>query len=405
MFHQLLSLILLTAPHAISACQSHVSKPPLLWLADLRAGSAHIDSDVTPSLGEAPGRRLIRFEEGATPIPVSLDEKLELEKSGLRYFDVTEVDVEVVFRERIANDRSSLANRAIPSAPTHQAQVKPVIATLSQANLKTDLAELTSYKTRYYKSATGASSANALLAKLQTIASSAPGTGGAVSVSSFAHTWGMPSIIAKIAGTNASGAITIVGAHLDSINQANPASGVSAGADDNGSGCVNLIEAFRKLVAAGFKPTNPVEFHWYSGEEAGLLGSAAVSTSYSKANKAINAYMNLDMTAWLQTGTTPQIGFVSDRTNAGLTTFTKKLVPEYLSGVIATTDSCGYACSDHASWNSLGYAAVYPFESITQYENPNIHTATDTSTSVQFSFAHAHEFTKLVVAFLMELAL
>jgi hypothetical protein len=34
-----------------------------------------------------------------------------------------------------------------------------------------------------------------------------------------------------------------------------------------GSGCVNLIEAFRKLVAAGFKPSNPVEFHWYSGEE------------------------------------------------------------------------------------------------------------------------------------------
>jgi hypothetical protein len=56
-------------------------------------------------------------------------------------------------------------------------------------------------------------------------------------------------------------------------------------------------------------------------------------------------------------------------------------------------------------WNSLGYPAVYPFESITEYEDPNIHSAQDTSDSSEFSFAHAHEFTKLVVAFFMELAL
>ena len=89
------------------------------------------------------------------------------------------------------------------------------------------------------------------------------------------------------------GAITIAGAHLDSINKENPTNGVAQGADDDGSGCINLIEAFRKLVAANFKPTNPVEFHWYSGEEVGLLGSAAVANSYSKANKNINAYLNL----------------------------------------------------------------------------------------------------------------
>jgi len=59
-----------------------------------------------------PGHRLIRFEQGATPIPVSIAEKLELEKSGLRYFDVTEVDVESVFRERIAADRSAVATKA-----------------------------------------------------------------------------------------------------------------------------------------------------------------------------------------------------------------------------------------------------------------------------------------------------
>jgi hypothetical protein len=56
-------------------------------------------------------------------------------------------------------------------------------------------------------------------------------------------------------------------------------------------------------------------------------------------------------------------------------------------------------------WNSLGYPAVYPFESTTEYENHNMHTAEDIADSSEFSFAHAHEFTKLVVAFTKELAL
>jgi len=54
-------------------------------------------------------------------------------------------------------------------SPSHQAQVTPVISTLSQENLQTDLLALTSYKTRYYKSATGASAASALLSKLQSV--------------------------------------------------------------------------------------------------------------------------------------------------------------------------------------------------------------------------------------------
>lgn len=381
--YALLSLLAVSTPIAVEACQSKVTKPPLLWLADVRANAAP-GTDSTTTLSKSdPGMRLIRFEKGAVPIPITADEHIELQKSGLRYTDVTEVDLEAIVTAKAAEGNYASGGRAIPSAPSKQAQVKPVIATLSQANLKTDLSSLTAYKSRYYKSTTGAKSAQDLLAKLQTIASSASGSGGKVTVSAFSHTWGMSSIIARIEGTNTAGAITIAGAHLDSINQSDPTGGTAPGADDNGSGCVNLIEAFRKLVAAGFKPTNPVEFHWYSGEEAGLLGSAAVARSYSTAKKSINAYLNLDMTAWLQTGTTPQIGFVSDRTSSTLTAFVKKLVPEYLTGVIASDDYCGYACSDHASWNTLGYPAVYPFESITKYENPNIHTAADTATSSQ----------------------
>lgn len=62
------------------------------------------------------------------------------------------------------------------------------------------------------------------------------------------------------------------------------------------SGTVNNIEIFRALLAAGFKPTTPVEIHWYSGEEAGLLGSQDIATSYAKAGAKVKAFLELDMT-------------------------------------------------------------------------------------------------------------
>jgi len=47
--------------------------------------------------------------------------------------------------------------------------------------------------------------------------------------------------------------------------------------DEDGSGTVNLIEIFCVLMANGFAQSTPVEFHWYSGEEAGLLGEQDIS--------------------------------------------------------------------------------------------------------------------------------
>ena len=82
---------------------------------------------------------------------------------------------------------------------------------------------------------------------------------------------------------------------MDSINLRNPTSGRAPGADDDGTGTVNLIEDFRALLEAGFAPSTPVEFHWYSGEEAGLLGSQDIATKYAEDGKEIKAFMELDM--------------------------------------------------------------------------------------------------------------
>ena len=159
----------------------------------------------------------------------------------------------------------------------------------------------------------------------------------------------MPSVIGRIEGTNSSAPVVIIGAHLDSINADDPMSGPAPGADDDASGTVNIIESFRKLTAAGFKPANPVEFHWYAGEEGGLLGSAAIANAYAKKGTQVKGMLQLgecsqllqsnppwtypvffsDMTAYVKPGTEPVVGFITDYVDAALTTFTKTLVKTY----------------------------------------------------------------------------
>jgi len=38
------------------------------------------------------------------------------------------------------------------------------------------------------------------------------------------------------------------------------------GADDDGSGTVTILEAYRALLESDFRPNRTVEFHWYSAE-------------------------------------------------------------------------------------------------------------------------------------------
>ena len=64
-----------------------------------------------------------------------------------------------------------------------------------------------------------------------------------------------------------------------------------------GSGTVNLLEIFRVLTEADYAPKTPVEFQWYAGEEAGLLGSQDIATQYAEDNKEVYAMLQLDMTA------------------------------------------------------------------------------------------------------------
>lgn len=85
--------------------------------------------------------------------------------------------------------------------------------------------------------------------------------------------------------------LTIIGAHQDSANYLFPLL-PAPGADDDGSGSISILEAFRVLATNGFIPKEgPVEFHWYAAEEGGLLGSLDIAAYKKKEGATIGAMM------------------------------------------------------------------------------------------------------------------
>jgi leucyl aminopeptidase len=94
--------------------------------------------------------------------------------------------------------------------------------------------------------------------------------------------------------------------------------------------------------------------------------------------------------------------FLQDFVDPALTTFTKSLVDTYNS-IPWDESECGYACSDHASWNRQGYPSAFPFETRFGEDNPRIHGTGDTVNVTGFSWTHSLEYAKLAVAFAYEL--
>lgn len=96
------------------------------------------------------------------------------------------------------------------------------------------------------------------------------------------------------------------------------------------------------LANSGFAPQNTIEFHWYAGEEGGLLGSRAIFNSYRTAARNIKAVLIQDMTGYSPNNV---IAVYTDYVSTPLTNFVKTLVPAYTK-LPVITDVCGYGCSD-----------------------------------------------------------
>jgi len=227
-----------------------------------------------------------------------------------------------------------------PGSMHHEEDVVPLTDDLSKSNMKKNLKHFTSFHTRYYKSQTGIDSAEWLYDQVSNVVEDSGASEHGATVEKFDHPWGQFSIIARIPGqTNNT---VVLGAHQDSINLFLPSILAAPGADDDGSGTVTILESLRALlrseaIAKG-EAENTIEFHWYSAEEGGLLGSQAVYAKYKKDMREVKAMLQQDMTGFVQgtldAGLEESVGVIVDYVDQGLTNFIKEVITTVSSAVL-----------------------------------------------------------------------
>lgn len=258
-------------------------------------------------------------------------------------------------------------------APQFMMAVDPRIQTLvnqvSKTNIQSwDQSYSSSYTNRDSKNLANFNAAKAqLIAQLQSY-------GYAPSSESWDPTHGT-NIVVDIPGIGAPNKYVVVGAHFDTRNYSLGVNAVAPGADDNTSGSCAVLEIARILASA--PPfANSLRLVWFSGEEYGLLGSAANANAMASQGKQVVGMLNMDMISYRAASDTRDCDFATNSTSATLTALCQQICPQYVPNWASTSGVLTAGSSDHASYTSAGFPAVFFFEDLTQYYT-QIHTVND----------------------------
>ena len=305
-------------------------------------------------------------------------------------------------------DRSAQALAAAPAYTLdNRRTVDRWLTRVEEPRIRATIAHLSSYRNRYYASATGRTSAEWIRDSWRALAADRAD----VDVELFTacgNCGTQPSVILTIHGGGLRDQVVVLGAHLDSINAAGGGSPTQAapGADDDASGIAVLTEVLRIALADGWRPRRTVKFIGYAAEEVGLRGSNAIAQSFRAADMDVHAVLQVDMTNY-KSGAVRDMRLISDYSSEALKSFSGQLFDVYLAprGYTRGTYACGYACSDHASWTAAGYPSAMMFEAgDINGGYPYIHTTRDTLASMGDSAQHSVKFAQFALAFLGETA-
>jgi len=277
----------------------------------------------------------------------------------------------------------------------HADVVRAVLGSLDEQVLAATIRELSAMPNRFYKSAAGAEASKWLAERWRSFATR-PG----ITIQLVDHGYPQKSVVMTIPGTTRANEVVVIGGHLDSIAMGGLSSN-APGADDDASGIATITEVARGLLGADYRPERTIVFVAYEAEEIGLLGSQAIVRDFKRANTNVVGALQLDMTNFK--GSDKDIWLMKDFTSPGQNTFLGTLIDTYV-GATWGTDACGYACSDHASWNQAGVPVSMPFESRMAQRNQKIHSAKDTLAQSNNEASHALKFAKLGAAYAIEMA-
>ncbi|KAK5626741.1 hypothetical protein RRF57_002456 [Xylaria bambusicola] len=322
--------------------------------------------------------RLLHVFGHDTPQWMTEGDKLRLRRKGHGFKDITDYQEEV---------DASWAGKAHLPELSHQSLVKPLFSKISTDNMRDVLTHLTGFYNRYYGDVYGEHSAQWLHDQIADIIKTAP-FHTHISLEYFTHPFPQSSIIARFEPKirNSSLPQTIIGAHQDSANYLFPLL-PAPGADDDGSGTVSILEAFRVLAQSGFVPKNgPVEFHWYAAEEGGLLGSQAIARDKKQQGAKIGAMLEFDMTAYISRNSSGEsIGMIKTDADDALTAWVISLSKEYISIPAAVYSLSPGAGSDYMSFTQNGFPSAFASEGNPLANgrfpgdfDPYVHTSKDT---------------------------
>jgi leucyl aminopeptidase len=288
----------------------------------------HLLSAFSTASSEVEEQRLIQLSPFETRWATE-SEKLELKRQGRNFMDITEHQ-DLGLQNALTAATTQKKHVTFPEKPAFQDTIKPLLKKLDKSNMQANLEKFTSFYTRYARSDHGRQSSEWLLNRINETANAFPG----LELAPFKHTWQQSSIIARIPGRTEK--TVVIGAHQDSINLFLPSLLGAPGADDDGSGTVTILEAFRVFVeylaTTGTQLEQTVEFMWYSAEELGLWGSQAIFSAYEKEGRDVVAMLQQDMTGYvektLNAGKPEAVGVITDFVDEGLTEFIKSVITE-----------------------------------------------------------------------------
>jgi Zn-dependent M28 family amino/carboxypeptidase len=173
----------------------------------------------------------------------------------------------------------------------------------------------------------------------------------------------VPNVVAEIRGRELPDEWVLLGAHLDSWD-------LATGAQDNGSGSAEVLEAARAIAALGAPPRRSIRFALWGGEEEGLLGSVAYAAAHAAEMDHAAYVLNTDH------GTGAPKGWELDR--QGAVDPMHVLAGALLAGLGGDQIESKMTCStDHCSFMLLGVPTANLLVDESKYDDIH-HTPGDT---------------------------
>jgi leucyl aminopeptidase len=334
---------------------------------------------------------------GYEQIPDRPNSYLEFSSSSSMPDSMSAEQILTELAAHVAKDRRFAPTSELFASTQKHADIESALTEVSEDHIRDTVEFLSSFPTRVHNAAAPNIHVVALKNRIQSLI----GSGAKVDLISHSSTR-QKSLRVRLPGTKHANEVIVFGAHLDSINSdwSSFSSTKSApGADDNASGAADLVEALR-ILSSRPATDRTIDFIWYAGEEAGLLGSAEIAKTYKAQGADVVAVLQLDMT--LQSGDGEFVlGSMTDFTSAWLRSYLETLNSIYINSNIIE-DQCGYGCSDHASWYRQGFPTIMPFESSFRNMNHKIHSANDAINS-NSSFSHSAIFSRIALAMALDL--